>query len=199
MSETDKKKVSQYNSLHEKEYIDEGKKLSQLFSNAPSEFKDDVTYIKYIAYTSKGECRDIFFRFADQIQISEYYATHNNEPGNYFSSTDMSMHLNMKSIRDRNNASWISSILCTLAADRSSLINALLACCSSVLFLLPIIKTSDVVSLLLYTTSELYTNFGIESNRLQKPPLFLNGEHTHFFFLLFRNDRIVRRIIGSVK
>ena len=61
MSETDKKKVSQYNSLHEKEYIDEGKKLSQLFSNAPAEFKDDVTYIKYIAYTSKGECRDIFF------------------------------------------------------------------------------------------------------------------------------------------
>ena len=104
MSETDKKKVSQYNSLHEKIYTDECEKLSQLFSNAPSEFKDDVTYIKYVAYTSKGECRDIFFRFADQIQISEYYATHNNEPGNYFSSTDMSMHLNMKSIRDRNNA-----------------------------------------------------------------------------------------------
>ncbi len=34
MSETDKKKVSQYNSLHEKVYTDECEKLSQLFSTA---------------------------------------------------------------------------------------------------------------------------------------------------------------------
>ena len=47
----------------------------------------------------------------------------------------------------------------------SIIISSLLARCSSVSFLrlLLIIKTSEVVSLLLYTTLEVYTNFRIES------------------------------------
>ena len=56
-------------------------------------------------------------------------------------------------------------MLWIFAADRKSLISSLLARCSSVSFLrlLLIIKTSKVVSLLLYTTSEVYTNFRIDS------------------------------------
>ena len=48
---------------------------------------------------------------------------------------------------------------------RKSLISSLLARCSSVSFLrlLLIIITSEVVSLLLYTTLEVYTNFWIDS------------------------------------
>ena len=53
-------------------------------------------------------------------------------------------------------------------AERKSLISSLLSRCSSVsffLFLL-IIKTSKVVSLFLYTTPEVYTNFRIDSQKI---------------------------------
>ena len=68
------------------------------------------------------------------------------------------------------NSTWISSMLWIFAAERKSLISSLLARCSSVSFLrfLLIIKTSEVVSLLLYTTSEVYTNFRIDSGLTQQ-------------------------------
>ena len=52
-----------------------------------------------------------------------------------------------------------------LGGYRKSLISSLLAHCSSISFLrlLLIIKTSEVVSLLLYNTSEVYTNYRIDS------------------------------------
>ena len=65
------------------------------------------------------------------------------------------------------NRECSDTMLWIFAAERKSLISSLLARCSSVSFLrlLLIIKTSEVVSLLLYTTSEVYTNFWIDSWR----------------------------------
>ena len=55
-------------------------------------------------------------------------------------------------------------MLCTFAADNSSLISALRACCSGVpLFLRAILSTSKVVLFPLYTTLEVYTRFGMDS------------------------------------
>lgn len=57
-------------------------------------------------------------------------------------------------------------MLCTFAADSSSLISALRACCSDVpLFLRAIISTSKVVLFPLYTTLEVYTRYGMDSKQ----------------------------------
>lgn len=97
-------KIDLYVNLYEKMHPDEAEKMRNLFSNAPAEFKDDIRNIKFTAYKSTGECHDTFFKYADRIKIADYYATYNGEPGNYFNPQDMSMYLNIKSMRNRNNS-----------------------------------------------------------------------------------------------
>lgn len=87
-----------YNRLYEKIHPNDGRKMNKLFKDAPSEFANDIQYIKYMAYNSTGQCHDLFFKYVDRIKISEYYAGKNLLDPN-----DVSMHLNMKDIRGRNN------------------------------------------------------------------------------------------------
>lgn len=104
---TNKDKVELYNSLYEKVHPNDGRKINKLFEGAPSEFTNDIQYIKYIAYDSTGQCHDLFFKYADKMKISEYSYMREYDgemhPVSCFSSSDMGMHLNMEAIRDRNN------------------------------------------------------------------------------------------------
>ena len=92
-----------FNNLYAHQHPDEAEKLQNLFANAPEKYKSDITLIKYTAYTSEGTCHDVFFKYADKLQIADYDTLYKGEPGNYFNSDDMKMYLNIESMRKSGN------------------------------------------------------------------------------------------------
>lgn len=95
--------VEMYNNLYAHQHPDEAEKLNNLFANAPEKYKSDIGLIKYTAYTSEGTCHDVFFKYADKLQIADYDAVYRGNPGNYFNPGDMKMYLNIESMRKSGN------------------------------------------------------------------------------------------------
>ena len=96
--------VDMYNSLYEQLHPDEEKAMKNIFIDAPEEYKSDVALIKYTAYTSEGTCHDVFFKYADKVQIADYDTVNDNgEARNYYSPYDMKIHINIESMRKRGN------------------------------------------------------------------------------------------------
>ena len=93
-----------YNNLYAHQHPDEAEKMKTLFANAPEKYKSDIELIKYTAYTSEGTCHDLFFKYADKVQIADYDTINGKgEAANYYSPSDMKIHINIKSMRSRNN------------------------------------------------------------------------------------------------
>ncbi len=78
MSETDKKKVSQYNSIYEKLNPEEKIAMDTFFDNSSKNgiIKEDVSYIKYIAYKSEGAYHDIFFSYVSKMCVFSWNGVH---------------------------------------------------------------------------------------------------------------------------
>ena len=69
--------------------------------DSPAEFQGDINAIKFIAYSSQGDCHDLFFKYAGDIKITDYYYTNSDgEKRNCFNLESMSMRLNIEAIRD---------------------------------------------------------------------------------------------------
>lgn len=98
-----------YNNLYAQQHPDEAEKLKILFANASEKYKSDIELIKYTAYTSEGTCHNLFFKYADKIQIADYdtvvYGTVNDKwkAANYYSTDDMKIYINIKFMRSRHN------------------------------------------------------------------------------------------------
>lgn len=96
--------VDMYNSLYEHIHPSEAKTMKNIFIDAPEEYKSDVALIKYTAYTSEGTCHDVFFKYADKVQIADYDTVNDNgEARNYYDPYDMKIHINIESMRKRGN------------------------------------------------------------------------------------------------
>lgn len=102
LNDENKTKINLFNSLYEAmpEHLDEANKMVTLFKDSPAEFQDDINAIKFIAYNSQGDCHDLFFKYAGDIKIVDYYTIYNENEMSYFNKNDMSMYLNIESMRN---------------------------------------------------------------------------------------------------
>lgn len=103
LNDENKTKINLFNSLYEAmpEHLDEANKMVTLFKDSPAEFQDDINAIKFIAYNSQGDCHDLFFKYAGDIKITDYYYTNSDgEKRNCFNLESMSMRLNIEAMRD---------------------------------------------------------------------------------------------------
>lgn len=103
LNDENKTKINLFNSLYEAmpEHLDEANKMVTLFKDSPAEFQGDINAIKFIAYSSQGDCHDLFFKYAGNIKIGDYYYTNSDgEKRNCFNLESMSMRLNIEAIRD---------------------------------------------------------------------------------------------------
>lgn len=103
LNDENKTKINLFNSLYEAmpEHLDEANKMVTLFKDSPAEFQGDINAIKFIAYSSEGNYHDLFFKYAGDIKITDYYYVNSDgEKRNCFNLESMSMRLNMEAMRD---------------------------------------------------------------------------------------------------
>lgn len=95
LTDEEKAKIREYNDLYEKLHGDEKEKIDKFFENSNGFSEEDIENIKYIAYRSKGNAHDVFFKYIDQIK-AEYSIT--DEGGAYYTSDEnmVYIHQNLK-------------------------------------------------------------------------------------------------------
>ena len=91
LTDEEKAKIREYNDLYEKLHGDEKEKIDKFFENANGFSEEDIENIKYIAYRSKGNAHDVFFKYIDQIK-ADFSAS--GEDQSYYSVGDKMIHFN---------------------------------------------------------------------------------------------------------
>lgn len=94
LTDEEKAKIREYNDLYEKLHGDEKEKIDKFFENANGFSEEDIENIKYIAYRSKGNAHDVFFKYIDQIKAD---FSKSGKDASCYSVNDKMIHFNKDS------------------------------------------------------------------------------------------------------
>lgn len=99
LSEEEKRFIALYEKIHP----DEQKAMDKFFDKSSGDGinENDKFNIKYIAYTSEGDCHTIFFEYIDRCRVDTWCYTKDGKPGtSHYNSQDRAVRLNLHDGKD---------------------------------------------------------------------------------------------------